>query len=84
MTVLEQLHLATQFMILGMGVVFVFLTILIFVVKWMGFIIQKIESSKPAPEQTQSTSAGGRVTIQNDVVASVIGAAIHQYQRDRR
>ncbi len=80
MTFAEQFYLALEFMLLGMGVVFSFLIILIFIVKWMGSIIQKFASSNPAAPVQQNQGSGNQLMAHDNTITAVIGAVIHQYQ----
>jgi oxaloacetate decarboxylase (Na+ extruding) subunit gamma len=80
MTFAEQFYLAFEFMLLGMGVVFSFLTILIFIVKWMGSIIQKIAPLNPAATVQQYQGSSNQLMAHDNTITAVIGAAIHQYQ----
>ncbi len=78
MTIAEQFNLALEFMLLGMGVVFAFLAILIFVVKWTGAIIQRIEPSNTSIQQNEALATPALTP--DDTITAVISAAIHQYQ----
>mgnify|MGYP001821915399 CR=1 FL=1 len=82
MTPIEQFRLALEFMLLGMGVVFAFLTILVFIVQWMGLFIQKLESRGPTRGiQAQGTSVSDG-PAQSDALVAVISAAVHRYRAD--
>ena len=77
MTPIEQFRLALEFMLLGMGVVFAFLTILVFIVQWMGIFIQKIENRGLKQGITVDSEPA-----ESDVIVAVISAAVHRYRAD--
>jgi sodium pump decarboxylase gamma subunit len=64
---------------IGMGVVFVLLTLLIGIIKGMSAISRRIEDS--SREQTPNAASGSSV---EDEIISVIGAAITAYRNRRR
>ena len=80
MDIAEQFNLALEFMLLGMGVVFAFLTFLIFSVKWMGDIIRRIESSRSVVPAQKIQVSGNQADTHDDTITAVISAAVHQYQ----
>ena len=81
MTIADQFSLALEFMVLGMGVVFGFLTFLVLVVKWMGQIAQKLERSRVPAVAPPLPDSPGLVKTTDETVAAVITAAVHQYRR---
>ena len=82
MPLFDQFRLALEFMLLGMGVVFAFLTLLVFVVQWMGVLIQKLEARGPAPVVPVRRVSPGRGPVEEDALVAVITAAVHRYRAD--
>lgn len=63
----------------GMGTVFIFLTVLIFVTRLMSFLVlkfQPIEASMPAATATQAKG------LQDSQLIAVISAAIKQHRKN--
>ena len=77
MTILEMLGQSGILSVLGMGVVFGFLIIMVICVSIMGKIIQAIEGKKGADETT-APQAPARTTA----VAAAITAAVTEYQKE--
>jgi len=89
MTILDMLGQSAVLTVLGMGVVFGFLVIMVICVSIMGKIMQGLEGNKgvdvsltgaPLPSQagfTGTTDAG-----RSRAVAAAIAAAVTQYQKD--
>lgn len=80
MTVAEQFELALEFMLLGMGVVFAFLTFLVLVVKWMGMLVQKVECHSATTVDQSAGMVAHPVADSDETLAAVISAAVHQYR----
>jgi sodium pump decarboxylase gamma subunit len=80
MTIAEMFGQSAQLALLGMGVVFGFLCILIICVTCMGKIVHALGLDK---EGASKTAAAPAPQGQGDVVA-VIGAAITQYQKENK
>ena len=81
---LELLQDGLALMALGMGVVFVFLTILVISVTLMSKLIDRFQ---PAPVAAPAGRKSGKTPAsqgQNDEVVAVISAAVHRYRSSRR
>ena len=64
---------------IGMGVVFILLTLLVGIIRAMSLLCFAIEGGAP-----QNAAAGARATAEHDAeIASVISAAIVMYRRRR-
>lgn len=70
----------------GMGTVFVFLTVLVFVTKWAGSLTQKLESSfgsivKPDVVKTKAPATAKATLAQQDMseIAAVLAIAHQKY-----
>jgi sodium pump decarboxylase gamma subunit len=72
--VLEQLQAGVTVTLMGMGVVFVLLTLLVYVVHGMSKLCRMIEGAAPA------TTTGGAPAVEEEIV-SAIGAAVSTYRR---
>ncbi|MDQ7001040.1 MAG: OadG family protein [Mariprofundus sp.] len=70
----ELINQGLQLMALGMGTVFLFLGLLIFVITLVSRVIQKYELKAEAPASTSTSS--------HDDLVDVISAAIQQYRSD--
>ncbi len=71
-------------MLMGMGTVFVFLTILVFVTTIMSALVQKYSlefATKPASKQRSTTE---RSPQDDQTLFAVITAAIHAHRRDKK
>ena len=79
MTISEMLSQSLILTLLGMAVVFSFLTILIFCISIMSKIIGKTKAGKE--ELMTGTSTGARVPVtQNNAIIAAIAAAVHGKQ----
>lgn len=75
----ELLSEGINLMLLGMGTVFVFLTLLVFVTTFMSFLVGKY-----APVQEPAKSVQQSVTALNDqTLLAVISAAIHAHREKK-
>lgn len=63
-------------MLLGMGTVFVFLTILVFVTSFMSSLVQKYSSVEPATENISDAA----IILEDQALLAVISAAIHAHR----
>ncbi|MFD2178639.1 oxaloacetate decarboxylase subunit gamma [Veronia pacifica] len=72
---------ALTLMLTGMSVVFVFLTILIFLVGLMSRLVPEELPSKVTPSQPASPGQSNAV---NPETIAAISAAVHQYRNQRR
>lgn len=68
---------AFKFMILGMGVVFGFLTIMIVILKIQGNILPKLFPAKENPVQTKPVSNKGSTANQSAKIAAISAAIQH-------
>jgi oxaloacetate decarboxylase gamma subunit len=74
------LHEGIKFMILGMSTVFLFLTVLMFMIHFISFIIRRF-----FPEQKKVLVSTANVSkIDNKKIAAAITAAVMQYRKERR
>jgi len=80
MTILEMLGQSGVLTVLGMGVVFGFLTIMVICVTIMGKIVHALGADKDvvAPEQNVAASSPAKATA----VTAAITAAVTEYQKD--
>jgi len=65
-------------MVLGMGTVFAFLTIMIIVVNIMSYIVNRFF---PEPQVSNETSSGGAKKTDNKKVVAAITAAITHHRQ---
>jgi oxaloacetate decarboxylase gamma subunit len=81
MRITEMLNQSGMMAIIGMGIVFSFLAILIFTVSMIGRLIQSLGLDK----ETQVKITGGPLTgtANLQAVVAAIGAAVSQYQKDK-
>lgn len=83
----ELLMSGVELMLLGMGIVFVFLTILVFTLHGMTWLANQLYQPESANEQNQAktvtnTSGSANASISSDHLA-VISAAIARYRAAR-
>ena len=71
-----QLSNGLLLLVLGMGTVFVFLTILVFVTKTMSKVVGKIESKKPVAAPVAAPAAQAPAPAADAEVAAAIVAAL--------
>lgn len=71
---LDQMQAGFTVTLMGMGVVFVLLTLLIYVVQGMSKLCRMIEGAPPAPTTSDAPA------VEEEIV-SVIGAAVSAYRR---
>ncbi len=74
-----------ELMIFGMGFVFVFLTLLVFVTGLMSKLVTKYGPApvtKPAKKRTpaSASASAGAPAANNDELVAVISAAVHKYR----
>ncbi|MDR1446900.1 MAG: OadG family protein [Treponema sp.] len=79
MTILEMLEQSSVLTLLGMGIVFSFLIILIVCVTLMGkfFHVVRADKNVQQPATTQSPAAGAG----NAAVTAAISAAVNEYRK---
>ena len=75
----QLLSAAIELMVLGMGTVFVFLTILVYVTATMSALVKKYAPVQPSGQ----TPSGTPVQPEDQTLLAVIAAAIHAH-RNRR
>jgi len=66
-----------KFMVLGMGTVFAFLTIMIIVINIMSYVVNKFF---PEPQASDETSSTANKTDNKKVVAAITAAITHHRQ----
>tara|TARA_R110002049_G_scaffold23705_4_gene84045 strand:+ start:350 stop:643 length:294 start_codon:yes stop_codon:yes gene_type:complete len=81
---LELLQDGLALMALGMGVVFVFLTILVISVTLMSKLIGRYQPAPVAVETGKKASPSSVSSAHDDEVMAVISAAVHRYRSARR
>jgi len=71
-----QLSNGLLLLVLGMGTVFLFLTILVFVTKCMSSIVRKIEARKPvaAPAAAPAAAPVSAPAAESEVAAAIVAA----------
>jgi len=77
---MEEVNLVTEafkFMVLGMGVVFLFLIIMVFVLKLQAKLIAKFFPEKPKEELSQWKPQNTNNTDEKDTIAAITAAIIH-------
>ncbi|MDQ7732945.1 OadG family transporter subunit [Halomonas sp. SpR1] len=81
---LELLQDGLALMALGMGVVFVFLTILVISVTLMSKLVGHFQPVPIAVDTGKKSSPSSPPAAQSDEVRAVISAAVHRYRSTRR
>ena len=79
MTIFEMLEQSVNLTLLGMGVVFGFLVIMVITISGVGIIIKKFGFDK---DLKTAVSAAPRPAGNNDAVTAAIGAAVDQYRKN--
>lgn len=68
-----------ELMLLGMGIVFVFLTLLVFALRGMSLLADRLDTSEPA-----SQAAANPIDLSdNRQLVAVISAAVARYRAER-
>ncbi|HDZ47019.1 hypothetical protein LCGC14_0154900 [marine sediment metagenome] len=80
----ELLQDGLALMALGMGFVFVFLTVLVISVTLMSKLIGRFQPAAVATGQTKPTATSATSSAKDDEVIAVISAAVHRYRKSRR
>ncbi|WP_017444986.1 oxaloacetate decarboxylase subunit gamma [Gayadomonas joobiniege] len=75
---------AANLLLIGMGVVFIFLTILIFLIKLMSSLVGKNAPTPAAPVATPNINRNTGKSAQDKKVVAAISAAVHQYRQDNK
>jgi len=79
MTIFDMLEQSGALTLLGMGVVFSFLIIMIFAITGMGKIVGKFAREKEGSPAVSSIQKTG-----NDAVTAVITAAVNEYRKNNK
>ena len=73
----QQLSNGVILLVLGMAIVFLFLTILVFTTKGVSKVVRAIEKKKPAPQVAAPAAASAAASVGNDAeIAVAIAAAM--------
>jgi oxaloacetate decarboxylase gamma subunit len=75
---------AIELMIAGMGFVFVFLILLVFVTGWMSKIAQKLEPAPAAKPSAPAQASAGKPGMDDATLLAVISAAVNQYRSQHK
>ena len=86
MTILEMLEQSAVLTVLGVGVVFLFLTIMIIAVTLVGKMIRYLESGKnikaqEAATQDSTTAIQAAEKVENGPIIAAITAAVNEYRK---
>jgi oxaloacetate decarboxylase gamma subunit len=74
----EMLNDGLELMLIGMGIVFAFLAMLIVMVNLMTAMVQRFFPEPPMPDVTPASASAGHTDAG---VIAAISAAIHQYRK---
>lgn len=80
----ELLQDGLALMALGMGFVFVFLTVLVISVTLMSTLIRRFQPVSVAPSSVKTTSPATAADDQDNETIAVISAAVHRYRMRQR
>lgn len=74
-----------KIMLLGMGTVFLFLTIMVYMTKFMSKLILRYfpEAPKKAPVPVQKAATPSQKTNENAKIAAILGALQHHHQLEQ-
>jgi oxaloacetate decarboxylase gamma subunit len=84
---MEEINLVTEafkFMALGMGIVFLFLTIMIFALKAQAMLIAKYLPEKPKEELSQWKPQTSNNPDEKDTIAAITAAIIHYNNNNQK
>ena len=84
MTIMEMVEQSAMLTVLGVGIVFSFLTIMIIAVTLMGKIIRYLESGKNIKAQEAATQAAADTTVKkanNGATIAAITVAVNEYRK---
>lgn len=79
----EQINSALELMLVGMGIVFVFLIMLVAAVALMSWLLARY-FPEPTPSNSDNLSSKIGGPENSDEVIAVIGAAIHRYRQNNK
>ena len=78
MTIFDMLEQSGVMTVLGMGIVFSFLLLMVFVISGLGIIMSKFTKKEAACQAASGSFAG------NDAnVTAAIGAAVNEYKKNK-
>ena len=80
----ELLHDGLALMALGMGFVFVFLTVLVISVTLMSKLIGRFQPAPATSIPVKNTATSATSSVKDGEVIAVISAAVHRYRISRR
>jgi oxaloacetate decarboxylase gamma subunit len=81
MTIAEMLGQSGKLSLIGMGIVFLFLVVLVVTITLVGKVIHAFGLDKETGAQAKTAGRGPVAASQTAIVAA-IGAAVNQYQKD--
>lgn len=68
---------ALQIMVIGMGVVVLFLIILVFVMKFVSAVVAQVDKLMPPPQEAASSSPTPVQAVNNDKMVAIAIALAH-------
>ncbi len=80
MAVTELLWAGVNLMLLGMGIVFLFLAILVLVMNSMSWLVQRIAVAEPAVESISAISSATTESDNSNELVAVVTAAMNRYR----
>lgn len=78
----EMMSSGVELMLIGMGIVFAFLAMLVVMVNFMTFVIQRFFPEEPLINVTHLSSAS--TTHTDASIIAAISAAVHQYRNKHK
>jgi len=84
MTIMEMLGQSGVLTVLGMGVVFSFLIILIFAITGVGKIINALKLNKELMTQVLATAPSASVSVNSASITAAISAAVTEYRKSNK
>jgi len=84
MTIMEMLGQSGVLTVLGMGVVFSFLIIMIFAITAAGKIINALKLNKELMTQTMAAAPSASVSGNSASVTAAISAAVNEYRKSNK
>ena len=82
MTIMEMLEQSGVLTVLGMGVVFSFLIIMIFAITGVGKIINALKLNKEL--MTRALAAAPSASVSGNAVTAAISAAVNEYRKTNK
>ncbi len=77
----EMISAGLELMLIGMGIVFAFLAMLVVMVSIMTFVIQRFFPAPSVPDVTLASASAGHTDVG---VIAAISAAVHQYRNKHK